>query len=326
MKLAYSDDPVGSAAPEFIYEPIAFSKIPMEFLVPEITIIDFGQMLRTSLPWDPEEIGYNAPYAAPELILMRRPSKEADIWALACILFELRAGRQLFRGFFGSEEEIVDSMEQILGDLPDSWMRQWETRRAHDRGDGAVESTPEYVEKDADSRQAGAMSLSKDAQAAHTTDKAGQPRAGYLRQVLNLIMSSFTRWLQRPRTLSANQSGTYENGSCATRGSLHQVIQEIGVWPRHLCRSAEFRKNLILRCRNPGEEDQILDLGWVDLLKPPPARLSPEEAEDFESLLGGMLKYHPEERISLQEIKDHQWFSKSYPNTSEEEKWLERWF
>ena len=98
------------------------------------------------------------------------------------------------------------------------------------------------------------------------------------------------------------------------------------MWPRHLCRSAESRKNLILRCRNPGEEDQIPDLGWVDLLKPPPARLSPEEAEDFESLLGGMLKYHPEERISLEEIKDHQWFSKSLPHTSEEEKWLERWF
>jgi serine/threonine protein kinase len=318
---------VNSAAPEFIYEPIAFSQLPLYLLAPEVKFVDFGHMVRTTSPLDSDEIGYNAPYAAPELILMHKPSKEADVWALACVLFEMRAGRQMFRGFFGSEEEIVDSMENILGDLPESWKRQWKTRLAQDLSNGAVQASTEPIGKDAETHKVMTVDSAHEVQVPHTLQNTDPPHPGYFRQAIKLITSDFPGWL---RSWRASHSELHEKGSIikesGAESSLHQVIQQMGTWPKHLSRSPESRKSMILRSsQTPDEGDEVMDLEWVDCLKPPPATLSIEEAEDFESLLSGMLKYDPEERISLEELRDHPWLSKSYPDSSEDN-WLERWF
>ena len=42
------------------------------------------------------------------------------------------------------------------------------------------------------------------------------------------------------------------------------------------------------------------------------SRLRGEEAADFEDLLGAMLKYAPQERITAEEVINHCWFSKCY--------------
>jgi serine/threonine protein kinase len=47
-----------------------------------------------------------------------------------------------------------------------------------------------------------------------------------------------------------------------------------------------------------------------------------EEAADLEDLLIGMLRYGPEERITLDQISAHPWFSKKYASDVEGD-WLQ---
>ena len=218
-------------------------------------------------------------------------------------------------------------MENILGDLPESWKRQWETRLAQDLSDGAVQAPTESIGKDAETQKGITVHSAHDVQVPHTLQSTDRPHPGYFRQAIRLITSAFTGWL---RSWRASHSEIHKKGliitECDTESSLHQVKQEMGTWPKHISRSPESRKSMILRSsQTPDEGDEMMDLEWVDCLKPPPATLSIEEAEDFESLLSGMLKYDPEKRICLEEPRDHPWLSKSYPDSSEDD-WLERWF
>lgn len=162
------------------------------------------------------------------------------------------------------------------------------------------------------------------------TNVIDQPQSGRCRKLLNLITSVFPGWLRSWPFASASQTGEHnqdtEITACSPDSSLHQVVQDMDTWPKYLCRSPASRKSLILRTTQTLDEGgPMLDLDWVDCLKLPSEGLTIEEAEDFESLLSGMLKYDPEERIDLDTIGSHRWFSKGYPVPSEDD-WLKRWF
>jgi serine/threonine protein kinase len=55
-------------------------------------------------------------------------SKAADVWALACTIFELRAATPLFDSFFASPDQLLRQVVQTLGRLPDRWWRAWPAR------------------------------------------------------------------------------------------------------------------------------------------------------------------------------------------------------
>lgn len=55
-------------------------------------------------------------------------SVSSDIWALACTLFEIRAGCQLFASFFGDKDEIIRQIVQTFGKLPEPWWSGWDHR------------------------------------------------------------------------------------------------------------------------------------------------------------------------------------------------------
>ncbi|RJE18525.1 CMGC SRPK protein kinase [Aspergillus sclerotialis] len=57
-----------------------------------------------------------------------KPTTGSDIWALACTMFELRAGIQLFASFFDTEDEIIRQIVQAFGKLPEPWWSAWKKR------------------------------------------------------------------------------------------------------------------------------------------------------------------------------------------------------
>ncbi|KXX74462.1 Serine/threonine-protein kinase AFC3 [Madurella mycetomatis] len=69
----------------------------------------------------PEDLGIPGPYRSPGLILESAAGFPSDLWALGCTLFEIRTGRKLFSSFDDDDDEYLDGMSQILGELPEPW-------------------------------------------------------------------------------------------------------------------------------------------------------------------------------------------------------------
>ena len=53
---------------------------------------------------------------------------EAEIWALGCTIFEIRAGFALFESFLGSDVDILRHTVETLGRLPDPWWAAFKQR------------------------------------------------------------------------------------------------------------------------------------------------------------------------------------------------------
>lgn len=97
------------------------------YLTDQITIVDFGESFRFSSP--PARLGIPRHYLPPELL----PSggspaagPAADLWALACTLFEIRQQKPLFRG---KPDELICQMVRALGKPPTEIWNKWEARK-----------------------------------------------------------------------------------------------------------------------------------------------------------------------------------------------------
>ncbi|GAB7342295.1 hypothetical protein MBLNU457_g0528t1 [Dothideomycetes sp. NU457] len=120
--LTDSDHP--NSAPQYVVACAQLTKVDQSLLNGDITIIDFGEAFKEDSP-PADGVGTPAGYKAPELFFDEPPSKQSDIWALACTLFEIRAGSQLFAGYFGTEDEALENMVKTLGNLPEPWHGRW---------------------------------------------------------------------------------------------------------------------------------------------------------------------------------------------------------
>ena len=112
------------SAPQYVVACAELKKVDPNLLSSDITIIDFGESFKQDSP-PGHGVGTPAGYKAPELFFNDPPSKRSDIWALTCTLFEIRAGSQLFAGYFGSEYEALENIVSTLGNLPEPWHSRW---------------------------------------------------------------------------------------------------------------------------------------------------------------------------------------------------------
>jgi serine/threonine protein kinase len=94
----------------------------------EICLVDFGEAFQFDNPPKPGNIGIPFMYRAPEAIFDSTYDQYSEIWALACVLFEMRAGDTLFTSIMGGADEIIQQMVQMKGKLPDSWWKRWDKR------------------------------------------------------------------------------------------------------------------------------------------------------------------------------------------------------
>ncbi|KAE9369241.1 kinase-like protein [Stipitochalara longipes BDJ] len=112
----YTNRILEPGAPEFIYQPTDMRKLS-KFYSGNIILIDFGSSFFLSNPL--EDCGTPAQFSSPELIFNKENGKHSDVWALACTIFEMRAGEPLFEFFFCGEQDVLESMIGVLGPLPE---------------------------------------------------------------------------------------------------------------------------------------------------------------------------------------------------------------
>lgn len=61
-------------------------------------------------------------YRAPEVVLLERPTMAADMWSVACCLFEIYTGDPLFRG--NSNNEMLFLFCELRGAVPKRMVRR----------------------------------------------------------------------------------------------------------------------------------------------------------------------------------------------------------
>ncbi|VDB91690.1 unnamed protein product [Peniophora sp. CBMAI 1063] len=138
----------GSAPPPHVpaelVAPIDNYKLTDTSLLQERVILgDFGQSYAISSPPPGYEPGTVFNYISPEARFEGRAGLEADVWALGCAIFEIRAGRPLFESFFGDDTDIMKQTVGMLGRLPDPWWAKFEGREAWFEENGEPKSIEE---------------------------------------------------------------------------------------------------------------------------------------------------------------------------------------
>jgi serine/threonine-protein kinase SRPK3 len=216
--------PSGPHVPAMLVASIHDSKMSdATFLQESIVVGDFGQSYIVTSPPPSYEPGTVLNYQSLEARFEGRVGLEADIWALGCAIFEIRAGFALFESFLGSDVDILRQMVETLGRLPDPWWAAFEQRALWFEGDG------------------------------HPKSEQDQERTGVLLK--------------------------------AYRSSIRAKLLEIGEQD------------------DPPFEDE------GPMTERARVQLHEEEVRLLEDLLEKMLKYIPEERIRIQDVIRHPWFT-----------------
>jgi serine/threonine protein kinase len=116
----FSEEP--SPAPKYIVGAADLTLLPSSYLSTKICILDFDQAFLTATP--PREVAsLPPPYLAPESIFTLTNGPAADVWALGCMLFNLRYPARLFFDWFGSSAKSTATRKRdVLGPLPQEWL------------------------------------------------------------------------------------------------------------------------------------------------------------------------------------------------------------
>ena len=216
--------PPGPHAPAMLVAPIQDSKMSDATLLQESIVVgDFGQSYIIAPLPSSYEPGTVLNYQSPEARFEGRVGLEADIWALGCAIFEIRAGFALFESFLGSDVDILRQMVETLGRLPDPWWAAFEQR-------------------------------------ALWFEEGGQPKSEQDQERAGVLLKAY-------------------------RSSIRAKLLEIGEQD------------------DPPSEDE------GPMIEKPGVRLHEEEVGLLEDLLEKMLKYNPEERIRIQDVIRHPWFT-----------------
>ncbi len=198
--------------PTTVVCPTDYSALIPDHLEKFIYLVDLGETFHLTAP-PAKGLGTPASYCAPECHFDLAASTQTDIWALACTIFEIRAGYQLFQAFMGEyEDEVAQQVVTALGKMPEPWWSNWTLRDAF-------------------------------------FDKDGKPVQDGMLELVTI-------------------------------------------------------------------EDNLKEIGEDDPDSDSPDKkegiLCQEEVDDLADLLGKMLKYEPSERIDIQTVLQHKWFTKEY--------------
>uniref|UniRef100_A0A0W0G6R6 non-specific serine/threonine protein kinase n=1 Tax=Moniliophthora roreri TaxID=221103 RepID=A0A0W0G6R6_MONRR len=216
--------PPGPCAPVELVAPIDQSRFTdCSLLQEDVLLIDFGQSFNASHP----PVGYEPAtafnYQSPEARFESRIDTASDVWALACTIFEMRAGFPLFESFLGSDDHVLKETVQMLGKLPDPWWNSFGTRHLW-------------------------------------FDDHGEPKSLELQQQARVLLP-------------------------AERTSIREKFLSIGV------------------------NDEPTETDDGPMMEPYGTKLDETEVELLEDLLEKMLRYQPQDRITMRDVISHPWFS-----------------
>ncbi|KZT06982.1 kinase-like protein [Laetiporus sulphureus 93-53] len=216
--------PPGPCAPSQVVAPIDVSRLSSSSLLQEnILVTDFGQSFFIKSPPTGYEPATPLHYLSPEAYFESKMSFASDIWALACMIFEIRAGSPLFDPFLSSATQILKQIVETLDKFPEPWWSLWEARHIF-------------------------------------FDETGVPKSQEV-QIDEGVMIP------------------------AEKSSLRQKLHEIG------------------------EQDDAPDVYEGRMIENVGTQLEEVEIELLEGLLEKMLRYRPEDRITMTEVVEHPWFA-----------------
>lgn len=143
-------NPLGDGVPSHLVVPIWMGKSSedVEISEGEVILSDFGESF---MPASVERFHSNTPlsFRPPEA---RFPSKPlgfaADIWSLACLIWEILGARPLFESTMATDDEVLADMIDLLGKPPHQWWTQWDARSNFYTEDGmsSLKLAPERLQ------------------------------------------------------------------------------------------------------------------------------------------------------------------------------------
>lgn len=190
-------------------------------LRPDALLVDFGESFPFAKQLKPDQIGIPVMYQAPETIFESKLTSTSEVWSLACLLFEIRAGNPLFTSIMGGRDEIMQQMVQMKGRLPDPWWQSWDKRSM-------------------------------------CFDEDGKPHAD---------------------------------------------------WPDGIAMAVEYPVEQMIADIGSQDEGGAFFGSEVEILEPKDTTVPEKEAESMADLLNRVLRWEPEERLSVPEILRHPWIS-----------------
>ncbi|KAK3674654.1 hypothetical protein LTR78_005376 [Recurvomyces mirabilis] len=112
-----------NSGPEYVVEPAGLPDA--EYLAEDIVLVDFGEAFSFDQPPKPDDIGIPFMYRAPETMFDGKYDSRSEIWALACVLYEIRSGDPLFTSLMGTKDEIIMQWVEMKGWMPEPWWSRW---------------------------------------------------------------------------------------------------------------------------------------------------------------------------------------------------------
>lgn len=138
--------PLDYGVPSHLVVPIWLGKASEEVEVEaEVILGDFGESF---MPSSSSRLYSNAPlsFRPPEARFAPTPlSFPADIWSLACLIWEVFGQRPLFEAWMATDDEVLADKVDLLGKLPPEWWTRWDTRSKFyaDNGEAGISLSPE---------------------------------------------------------------------------------------------------------------------------------------------------------------------------------------
>ncbi|KAL9595331.1 MAG: hypothetical protein Q9219_006508 [cf. Caloplaca sp. 3 TL-2023] len=121
---------LGPEVPSHSVMPAQIGISASEVSDPRIRIVDFGEALLLDDIQSQEDMELQTAvlYVPPEAIFAKSLiGLPADIWSLACSIYEIMGERTLFEGLIIGRENMVAEMVSCLGPLPQDWWNIWQT-------------------------------------------------------------------------------------------------------------------------------------------------------------------------------------------------------
>lgn len=129
------DGPLGPGVP-------SYSIFPADIVIPadqikysQIKISDFGEAFFPNS--QPKTLHTPMLLLPPENFFQEKLGPPADVWTLACTLYEILGERPLFEAFIPNKDDTIAEMISTLGILPSRWWKQWEKRPKYFLEDGS---------------------------------------------------------------------------------------------------------------------------------------------------------------------------------------------
>ncbi|KAL8676964.1 MAG: hypothetical protein Q9186_006573 [Xanthomendoza sp. 1 TL-2023] len=130
--------PPGPEAPSFAVMPAQVIINCDEVSDPRICISDFGEAWLNQDMTSKNDLNTPVALLPPEATFAKDSiGPPADVWTLACSMYEILGERPLFEGFFPTRDDIIAEMVDCLGRLPQTWWENWRSRGKYFHEDGS---------------------------------------------------------------------------------------------------------------------------------------------------------------------------------------------